>query len=59
MAVQSVGDKKSYVSKQLLLKHYIRRHPDMRPMASAQLESRRNQSTWTKMGASDMDNVFL
>ncbi len=51
--------RKSYVSKHLLLKHYIRRHPDLRPMASTQLEQRRTQKYLQKMGASDLDHVFL
>ena len=53
------GCRKSYVSKQLLLKHHIRRHPDMRPVASAQLETRRNRKYLEKMGASSMENVLL
>ena len=51
--------RKSYVSKHLLLKHHIRRHPELRPVASAQLENRRNQKYLDKMGASSVENVLL
>ena len=50
---------KNYVSKQLLLKHHIRRHPDLRPAAAAQLEARRTQKYLGKMGASNLENVML
>ena len=53
------GCKKNYVSKQLLLKHHIRRHPDLRPQSAAQLESRRTQKYLGKMGASNLENVML
>ena len=43
----------------MLLKHHIRRHPELRPVASAQLENRRNQKYLEKMGASSMENVLL
>ena len=53
------GCKKSYVSKHLLLKHHIRRHPDLRPIASAQLEQRRHKKFLEKMGASSLENVQI
>ena len=53
------GCKKSYVSKQLLLKHQIRRHPELRSNAATELESRRNKKYLEKMGASSIDHVQL
>jgi hypothetical protein len=53
------GCKKSYVSKQLLLKHHIRRHPELRVVAAAQLESRRNQKLLERMGATSLDHINL
>ena len=53
------GCDKTYVSKQLLLKHHIRRHPDLRPAAAAQLESRRTKKYLEKMGASSLESVML
>ena len=53
------GCKKSYVSKQLLLKHQIRRHPELRTNAATELESRRNKKYLNKMGATSMDHIQL
>merc|ERR1711976_117738 len=53
------GCDKTYVSKQLLLKHHIRRHPDLRPAAAAPLESRRTKKYLEKMGASSLESVML
>ena len=53
------GCKKCYVSKQLLLKHQIRRHPELRSNAATELESRRNKKYLEKMGASSIDHVQL
>ena len=58
-ACTAKGCDKKYVSKQLLLKHNIRRHPDLRPNAAAQLEARRTKKYLEKMGASSMESVML
>ena len=53
------GCKKSYVSKQLLLKHHIRRHPELRTNAATELQNRRDKKYLDKMGASSIDHVQL
>ncbi len=51
--------KKAFISKQLLLKHHIRRHPELRSAAGQILEERRNKRLMEKIGASSMDSIAV
>ena len=53
----SQGCGKSYISKQLLYKHNIRRHPDLRADAERYLFEKRNKREMDRFGATQNDSV--
>ena len=51
------GCQKAYISRQLLWKHQIRRHPELAINASKLLQEKRNKRDLVKYGAKSIENV--
>ncbi|TRY61774.1 hypothetical protein TCAL_12268 [Tigriopus californicus] len=50
---------KSYISRQLLWKHQIRRHPDLESSASKGLQDKRQKRILTKFDATSMESIDI
>lgn len=53
------GCQKAYISRQLLWKHQIRRHPEIAANASKALLEKRNKREIAKFGAKSLENIQL
>ncbi len=52
------GCQQAYISRQLLWKHQVRRHPELKVNAAKSLEEKRNKRLVQKFGASSMESIL-